>query len=96
MKIAITLVIILLLLGGGIFVFLNLSHSPSSSVTQTAVEPTPTPIDLAPSVPLNKKTTIVIRKDDSSTDTYLVPNSEVDSFIHSMPTGSTVVSQSKN
>ncbi len=96
MKIAISIIGILLLLGGGVFVFLNLSHKPSSSITQTAIEPTPTPTDLAPSVSHNKKTTIVVRKDDSSKAVYIVPNSQIDMFIHSLPEGSTVVSQSKN
>ena len=67
-----------------------------SSATDTAQPKDSVPTkDFAPNLPSNQKTTITIRTSDSSEIKYLVPSTQVQTYVSNLPQGYTVVSMSK-
>lgn len=49
--------------------------------------------DMAPSLPNNQKTAVVVMHSDSSYEKFLVPNTTVDSYANSLPTGDKIISK---
>lgn len=98
-SVAVPIIVILglLILVVGYFVVTNvIAKNSGSSVNTPYATPTSPITDFAPSIPLNQKTTIVVRQSDSSTVTYLVPTAQVESFIQKLPEGEAVVSKTAN
>ena len=93
----ILVVVVLLAMLGFIFFKSSATHAtaqPSDSSQVTSEESQPVK-DFAPSLPMDQKSTIVIRLSDSSTMKYIVPKTEADTYIKNLPEGYTVVSVSK-
>lgn len=80
------------------FIFLKSSGIPqsSSSAANTSVQVSPVvPVkDYAPNIPMSQKTTILIQTSDSSDIKYIVPTSQVSTYVKSLPPGYHMVSQS--
>lgn len=69
----------------------QLPSEPTEKVTSVQSQPTK---DFAPNLPMNQKSTIIIRLSDSSTIKYIVPKDQVDTYVQHLPQGYTVVSAS--
>lgn len=94
--VSIVILVIIILLGMGVYIFLRSStHQTTNSATTTA-EPTLAiqVKDFAPSLPMAQKTTILIELSDSSEVKYIVPTSQVETYIKSLPEGYHVISKS--
>jgi len=97
MKKMFIIIVCLVLLVVGFFVVTNiLPKGIHVSQTVPTAQPTSPVTDFAPNIPMNQKTTVLIRQSDSSTITYIIPNAQVDSFIQKLPEGDVVVSKTKN
>jgi len=70
----------------------KLSSTNSSSRTAAATENIPVK-DFAPGTPMDQKTTILIMSNDSSEEKYIVPTTEVDTYVKHLPPGYHVVSK---
>jgi len=69
-------------------------QSTTASDTNTTVSPAISMKDFAPNLPSNQKTTILIQLSDSSKEKYIVPTSQVDTYVKSLPQGYHVLSKS--
>ena len=95
--IPIIIIVCLLLVVAGYFVVTKvLPKTSQTSQDVPTAQPTSPVTDFAPNIPMNQKTTVLIRQSDSSTITYIIPNDQVDGFIKKLPEGNVVVSQTKN
>lgn len=90
----ILVVCVLLILGMGGYIFFRGSNSQTANIT-TSVSAVPTTAvkDFAPGLPMEQKTTIIIQTSDSSDIKYIVPKSQVSTYVKSLPEGYHVVSQ---
>jgi flagellar basal body-associated protein FliL len=72
----------------------NVTQIPSSTAsnTSTAVSPAVPIKDYAPNLPMSQKTTILIQTSDSSDIKYIVPTTQVSTYVKSLPPGYHVVS----
>ncbi|MGI8419235.1 MAG: hypothetical protein ACR2LN_01170 [Candidatus Levyibacteriota bacterium] len=68
------------------------AFTPTQAATSVQSQPTK---DFAPNLPMSQKSTITIRLSDSSTMKYIVPKTQVDTYIKNLPKGYTVLSTTK-
>ena len=82
----------------GYIAFSNLSKSQSATDTKNSASassgvPQAQVKDFAPNLPMSQKTTILIELSDSSMVKYIVPTTQVDTYVKNLPPGYHVVSK---
>jgi uncharacterized alpha/beta hydrolase family protein len=91
MKKIFIVVIVLILLMVGVIVWLSLSHKSTQQTTeQTTNQPDIKVTDYSQGVPTNQKTVIVVEHSDSSFEKIIVPSSNVETFVKTLPEGDKV------
>ncbi len=78
------------------FIFTKSASPPIPSKDSSTISPTAEVTDFAPDLPLDQKTTVVIRHSDSSATTYLIPDDQVETFTSKLPEGDVVASKTEN
>jgi len=91
MKKIFIVVIVLTLVMVGAIVWLSVSHKSSQqSSAQTTNQPDIKVTDYSQGVPANQKTVIIVEHSDSSFEKIIVPSSNVDTFVKTLPAGDKV------
>ena len=89
-KISSVVIVLTVFMIGGI-VWLSLAHRSSQQTTaQTSNQPDSKVTDYAQGVPANQRTTIVVEHSDSSFEKIIVPSSNVETFVKTLPEGDKV------
>ena len=93
----ILIIIIIALIITGIFAYKKYVKGSNalSTVAQqnTGGVPQARVIDTAPQIPSSQKSGVLIMQSDSTYIKYLVPTNTLNTFIHTLPSGTTVISQ---
>jgi predicted RND superfamily exporter protein len=93
MKWLLIFIAIFLIIFLSVAVFAISHRSVQAPAVPDYTQPSAKTTDLAPGSPNADKTAIMVRHSDSSYEKFLVPNATVDSYIKSLPSGDTVISQ---
>jgi flagellar basal body-associated protein FliL len=67
--------------------------SPAATASSLQITPTIPVKNFASGTPDNLKTVILIQTDDSSDEKYIVPTSQIDFYVKSLPEGDHVISK---
>ncbi|HSX09955.1 MAG TPA: hypothetical protein VLF93_07400 [Candidatus Saccharimonadales bacterium] len=98
LSVTIIIVAIILIIGMiGYIAFSSLSKSQPATDTKTSQSsgvPQAQVKDFAPNLSMSQKTTILIELSDSSMVKYIVPTTQVDTYVKNLPPGYHVVSKS--
>lgn len=93
----IIIIVILLILGVGGYYALKSSSANQTATAAKQSEDNGIPQakidDMAPNIPRSQKTEIMTMQPDSTYEEFLVPNTNVDTFIKTLPKDVTVVSK---
>lgn len=88
-------ILIFLLIGFGAFFFFF--RIRSHKLSSPPISPTPSSVntlDMAPSLPMREKTTLLLRLNDSSEEKVILPTVGVQGYLSHLPSGVQVLSQS--
>jgi hypothetical protein len=93
--IVIVIVCVIALIGMGAYLYFGGTSSTQTTTQNSSMQPSPTiPVkDYAPGLSMSQKTTILIQTSDSSDIKYIVPTSQVSTYVKSLPPGYKVVSE---
>lgn len=90
------LIIIVGLIVGAYYIFTSIEKTASLHTIRESDNggtPKANIIDTAPKLPLDQKTAVVLMQSDSTYSKYLVPTATLQSFLKTIPPGSSVVSK---